>query len=75
VESLHQGLRDTAQCSRAKRINFQINFLQAVLKMSRGPPEQGARQQESAVYKGVQEHFELPRNTAMASAVVFKTAS
>ncbi len=43
--------------------------------MSRAPPEQGARQRESAVYKGVHEHFELPRNAAVASAVVFKTAS
>jgi hypothetical protein len=43
--------------------------------MSRAPPEQGARQRESAVYKGVHEHFELPRNAAMASAVAFKTAS
>ncbi|MGF1613156.1 MAG: hypothetical protein ACFCVA_04370, partial [Gammaproteobacteria bacterium] len=39
------------------------------------PPEQGARQRESGVYKGVHEHFELPRNAAQASAVIFKTAS
>ncbi|MGF1614026.1 MAG: hypothetical protein ACFCVA_08995, partial [Gammaproteobacteria bacterium] len=38
-------------------------------------PEQGARQRESGVYKGVHEHFELPRNAAQASAVIFKTAS
>ncbi|MGC1951904.1 MAG: hypothetical protein WA970_04880, partial [Gammaproteobacteria bacterium] len=50
---------------------YSFAVLEAVLKMSRAPPEQGARQRESAVYKGVHEHFELPRNAAMASAVVF----
>ena len=48
--------------------------LRSCFRMSRATGDAGARQRESAVYKGVHEHFELPRNAAMASAVVFETA-
>jgi hypothetical protein len=43
--------------------------------MSRAMAEQGARGRATGVYVGVHEDGELPRNAAMASAVVFKTAS
>ena len=49
--------------------------LEAVLKMSRAPAEQGARRRRTAVYMGVHEDCEPPRNAAMASAAIFKTAS
>ncbi|MGF1613026.1 MAG: hypothetical protein ACFCVA_03695, partial [Gammaproteobacteria bacterium] len=50
-------------------------FLEAVLKMSRAPAEQGVQRLATGVYKGVHEDGEPLRNAAMASAVVFKTAS
>ena len=46
--------------------------LEAVLKTSRAPAEQGARRRRTAVYKGVHEDSEPSRNAAQASAVVFK---
>ena len=49
--------------------------LEAVLKMLRAPTEQGAQRRATGVYKGVHEDGEPMRNAAMASAVVFKTAS
>jgi hypothetical protein len=48
---------------------------EVVLEMSRATAEQGARRRATGVYNGLHEDREPPRNAAMASAAVFKTAS
>nr|MBS0021379.1 hypothetical protein [Gammaproteobacteria bacterium] len=65
VRATEQGLDET-QCLAALVVCLQktpeFSPLEAILKMSRAPAEQGARWRGTGVYQGVHEDSEPPRN-------------